>query len=77
MARRREQIVTEVTTQFYEMTDEETRIWQLGISALLDEIIAELNEETNSALPIQISLPDTDYAIDEKVANYEYLPQTA
>jgi hypothetical protein len=74
---RREQIVTEVTTQFYEMTDEETRIWQLGISALLDEIIAELNEETNSALPIQISLPDTDYAIDEKVANYEYLPQMA
>lgn len=72
---RREQIVTSVTTQFYEMTDEETRIWQLGISALLDEIIAELNEETNSALPIQILLPDTDYAIDEKVANYEYLPQ--
>jgi hypothetical protein len=73
----REQIVTEVTTQFYEMTDEETRIWQLGISALLDEIIAELNEETNSALPIQITLPDTDYVIEEKVANYEYLPQTA
>lgn len=73
----RELMVTEVTTRFYEMTDEETRIWQIGISALLDEIIAELNDENNSASPIPISLPDTDYAVIEKVANCEFQPQMA
>jgi hypothetical protein len=56
---RREQIVTEVTTQFYEMTGEEAHVWRLSISALLDEIIAELETERKTTIesPIEVDWP--------------------
>ena len=62
---RREQIVTEVTTQFYEMTDEEAHVWQLSVSSLLDEIIAELEAERKAAIESPITV---DWSISACVA---------
>lgn len=63
----REPIVTSVTIQFYEMTDEEAHVWRLGLSVLLDEIMTELKTENNAAIesPIEVEWPAPAYVACE------------